>query len=87
MRIFGLTIDSLFALFVLGFICAISWIFVLKPSARAKFSVLTWRFLQHKEQAQMNEALALALYLIAALTSSTILIAILVVTLVRMNVR
>lgn len=34
----------------------------------------------------MNEALALAIYLIAALTSSTILIAILVVTLVRLKV-
>lgn len=71
--------DWLFPLLLLVLICVSSWLFVLRPSIREKYPLLTWRFQRRtKKQTEGDKALSLAIYLLSALVSTTVLIAILI---------
>ena len=73
---FRSTFELLFPWVMLVALIFVSWIYVLIPSARKRYEWLTWRFLRAKnnEQKQFENALALAVFLLIALTSTTPLI-------------
>jgi hypothetical protein len=80
MRLFRAVFELLFPWLILASLSVVSWIYVLKPSARRRYEWLTWRCLRakNKEQKELENALALAVFLITALTSTTILLFVLI---------
>ena len=84
MTFFRDAFDLLFPWIILVSLSLFSWIYVLKPSARRRYDWLTWRFLRgkKKEQKEFENGLDLAVFLIAALASTTVLVFILIFGLV-----
>lgn len=78
------TFELLFPWLILSLLSLVSWIYVLLPSARRKYEWLTWRCLRAKneEQRDLENSLALAVFLITALTSTTILLFVLILALI-----
>lgn len=76
--------ELLFPWMILASLSLVSWIYVLKPSARRRYAWLTWRCLRakNKDKRELENALALAVFLITALTSTTMLLFVVILGLV-----
>ena len=76
----GLWFELVLAFLVLVCLSLVSWIYLLKPSARKWYTWGTWRSLRprNKEEKALEHSISLAIAIIMALVSTTILIFVLI---------
>lgn len=83
MTLFRAAFELLFPWLILASLSLVSWIYVLKPSARRRYEWLTWPCLRakNKEQKELENTIALVVFLITALISTTMLVFVLILSL------